>query len=578
MNHPTEADIVEFLERHAALLELDGASAFRVRAYANAARRLAEAEVDAVSMAARGTLTELDGVGKSVSELVSEFVTSGAAASHDELLQRVPATLLDLLRLPGLGLKKVKALYEATGIATLEALEAACRAGTLDAVSGFGRKTQDRILQGIELARRFEGHFHVHRAMAAAREVVEALARHPDCREVAVAGRLRRRCEVVEDIVLVAATDSPGALVEALAGDGATAEVIERGETGIDLRLEAGPRLTLHAVPPAHFPAALARHTGSRQHWTNLTERARAAGLRLDERGLRRVGEDASEPRPCADEAELYRALGLAPIPPELREGNDEVEVASGGRLPELVTAEDVRGILHAHSTYSDGRDRLADLAQAVRDRGYRYLGISDHSKTAAYASGLREDAVERQHEEIDALNERFGDEFHILKGIESDILGDGSLDYDDAFLGRFDFVIASIHSPMNMPADRMTARVVRALEHPATTILGHPSGRLLLTREEYPMDMDRILETAAAHGVAVEISAHPHRLDLDWRRVRQARDLGVVFSVNPDAHRIADLDYLEWGIGVARKGWLGSADVITCLDAGPLRAFFARS
>lgn len=571
LGHPTNPDIVEFLRRHAALMELDGANAFRVRAYANAARVLGEAEVDAASMAAAGTLTSLDGVGTSVAKLVAEFIETGTASAHRDLLERVPAALLDLLNLPGLGVAKVKALFEATGIATLDQLEAACQSGALDEVSGFGRKTQQNLLKGIELTRRFAGQFRVHRAMAAALELIAALDGHPACEQVSVAGSLRRRREVVKDIDLVAATNRPGELSALLSAYSETDEVLARGDAKTSVRLNSGIQVDLRTVAPDHFPALLHHFTGSVDHNVALRARALTMGLRLNEYGLCR----GEEPLPCADETELYRLLGLTYIPPEMREGLGEVAAAEADGIPQLVEEGDVRGILHVHTTFSDGLDELADMAEAVRSRGYQYLGISDHSKTAGYASGLKEDAAARQHDEIDALNAAYGDGFRIFKGIESDILRDGDLDYDDAFLERFDFVVASIHSPMNMPAERMTARIVRALGHPATTILAHPSGRLLLEREGYPMDMDQILEAAAAHGVAVEINAHPHRLDLDWRHIRKARSLGARFAINPDAHRIADLDNIGWGVGVARKGWLRAADVITCLDVDGIGAFF---
>ena len=363
---------------------------------------------------------------------------------------------------------------------------------------------------------------------------------------------------------------SPAAIADQFANHPAVSEVSLRAEDRVVVRLEDGLQAHLHLVPDNRFAAALHHLTGSEEYAIQIRERAQEFGFDLDATGLLK---DAV-PLPCAEERDLFAALDLPCIPPELREGRGEVEAAAQDALPRLIKADDIRGMLHVHSTYSDGVASLEEMALAVRERGYAYLGMADHSRSAFYASGLQEEAVRRQHDEIDALNERL-DDFRIFKGIESDILADGSLDYDDPLLESFDFIVISIHSRFGMDAEEMTRRIVRAIEHPASSILGHLTGRLLLEREGYSLDVDAVLEAAARHRVAVEINAHPRRLDIDWRHLRRASDLGVRIAVNTDAHRISGFDHLQYGIDVARKGWLRPDDVINAQDTESIAAHF---
>ena len=559
-----------FVEEYGVLLELSGANAFRVRAYTNAVRALETLAAPLDEMLAAGTLTEVKGIGKSVAELVAEFAETGTARAYEELRAAVPAGLLEMLRVPGLGPRKIIAIREALGVADLDALAEAARAGQLADLKGFGKKTQENILKGIDYIRAHQGRFRADIARASADELLETLAQLPQTERVEVAGSLRRAKETVKDIDFVVSGTDAEAIAAAFVGHPEVEEILAQGETKSSVRLKNGLQADLRVVTAAQFPYVLHHFTGSKEHNVALRARAQARGLKINEYGLYR-GEALVE---CGDEAAFFAAMDLAHIPPELREGMGEIAAAEAGALPELVTAADIRGMLHVHSTYSDGADSLAAMAAAVRARGYEYLGMADHSQSAAYAGGLKPDTVKRQWEEIDRLNEKMAP-FRIFKGIESDILTDGALDYDDDILAQFDYTVVSVHSQFNLDRDKMTDRIVRAIEHPAATIVGHLTGRLLLDREGYEVDIDRIVAAAAEHGVAIEINAHPARLDIDWRHVKKARDQGVSIAINTDAHSIGGLDHLPYGIGIGRKGWLRAEDVPNALDADTIAAWF---
>ena len=559
-----------FVEEYGVLLELSGANAFRVRAYTNAVRALETLAAPLDEILAAGTLTEVKGIGKSVAELVAEFAETGTARAYEELRAEVPAGLLEMLRVPGLGPRKIIAIREALDVADLDDLAEAARAGQLADLKGFGKKTQENILKGIDYIRAHQGRFRADIARASADELLETLAQLPQTERVEVAGSLRRAKETVKDIDFVVSGTEAEAIAAAFVGHPEVEEILARGETKSSVRLNNGLQADLRVVAAAQFPYVLHHFTGSKEHNVALRARAQARGLKINEYGLYR--RDALVE--CGDEAAFFAAMDLAHIPPELREGMGEIAAAEAGALPGLVTAADIRGMLHVHSTYSDGADSLAAMAAAVRARGYEYLGMADHSQSAAYAGGLKPDAVKRQWEEIDRLNEEMAP-FRIFKGIESDILTDGALDYDDDILAQFDYTVVSVHSQFNLDRDKMTDRIVRAIEHPAATIVGHLTGRLLLEREGYEVDIDRIVAAAAEHRVAIEINAHPARLDIDWRHVKKARDQGVNIAINTDAHSIGGLDHLPYGIGIGRKGWLRAEDVPNALDADTIAAWF---
>jgi DNA polymerase (family 10) len=564
------------LEEIAVLLDLKGANAFKVRAFQNASRTVETFAGDLAEAAASGALAKVKGIGPATLEVVREVLATGGSDALDELRGEVPPGLVQMRRISGMGSAKVRAVRDALGITTLEELESAARDGRLAALPRFGEKTAAKILKGLALVQRSAGLRLIHRAEDRARAVRELVAALPGVVQVEVAGGVRRRAEVVGDLDLaVAATAGARALGERLAADG-VAVGIDGHPGGVTLRLADGGLAHLHCAPPDRFGHALAWATGSETHRAHLVARARERGLVLDATGLHRADAAAGAGPPCPDEPAFFAALGLAWIPPEVREGTDEVSRAAGGPLPRFVERGDLRGLLHCHTTFSDGTNSVAELAEACRALGYQWLGITDHSEAAAYAGGLSAERVARQHAEIDAWN-RASSGLRIFKGIEADILADGRLDYGPDLLDRFDFVIGSIHSRFDMDEQAMTARVLHAMEDPHLTILGHPTGRLLLTRDPYAIDLHRVIARAAQLGVTIEINADPQRLDLDWRLCRAARDSGVPISIGPDAHSLAGLANVDLGVGIARKGWLTAADIVNTKDAEGFAAYAKR-
>lgn len=562
------------LSRIADHLDLRGENPFKVRAYRTAARALLAVGTDDLRpMLVSGELARLRGLGPATVAVVRDLVEQGESRYLEELRGETPEGLLDLARVPGLSQGRIHLLHRELGIASVEDLESAARDGRLRKVKGFGPKTAQKILKGIEFLRAARPlRLYVH-AIAEANALLAAVRSHPDVAVAQIAGSLRRRVEVAGDVDIVAACRvSPVDVAQSFArlpglraseGDGAS----------VRLRFMDGLSVDLHCVPPDRFGVALVRATGSDTHLEQLDLALTARGARLDGDVLRdRRGKAISAP----DEHAVYAVAGLAWITPELREGRGEVAAAARDALPSLVRLEDVRGVLHCHSTYSDGKHDIAGMADAARALGWSYLGISDHSQAAFYASGVSREAMLAQLDEIDALNATLHG-FRVLKGVEADILTDGRLDYDEALLDRFDYVIASIHSRFRMDGDAMTQRVLRAMDDPHMTILAHPTGRLLLSREPYALDLDAVFEKAAATGVAIEINADPHRLDLDWRYLRRAKDLGVAFAIGPDAHSRGALEWTELGVAMARKGWLTAGDVINTGEAGDLLDFARR-
>ncbi|MEW5928040.1 MAG: DNA polymerase/3'-5' exonuclease PolX [Gemmatimonadota bacterium] len=552
-------EVAAVLEEIAMLGELTGENPFRIRAFTAAARTLEGTTADLDALARAGELTTLPGVGPAIADTIAELLATGRSGQHERLRAEVPMGLHDLLRIPGLGTKRVRTLYAERGIDSLEGLEAAARAGEVAALPGFGPRTQQKVLEGLGFVRASAGRRRYPQALELAVHFLEWLRAHPAVAAAEIAGDVRRRMETAAEVDLVAASADPAAVVDAflaLQGAGGTAGRAE-------LRLRDGVRVRVRAVLPEAFVAAVAWETGSAAHLEALAARAAARGLRLDADGLRSGG----EPVPLPDEEALYAALGLAYVPPELREGMGEVAAAAEGRIPRLVELSDLRGTFHCHTTWSDGKATVAEMAEAARERGWSYLGIADHSRSAGYAGGLASTAVRAQHREIDAWNAEHGgagaERFRLFKGTEADILPDGSLDYPDAVLASFDYVVGSVHSSFGMPERAMTDRVLRAVENPRLTMLGHVTGRLLLTREGYEIDVRAVIDAAAAHGVAVEINADPHRLDLDWRWVRYAAERGVLVPVNPDAHSTRGLDNVAFGVNAARKGWLAALQVL---------------
>jgi DNA polymerase (family 10) len=543
------------LEQIAAYLQLRGGNPFRVRAYRRAARAIASYPGNLAAAVASGALADVKGVGDATLQVVKELLDTGRSEMLETLQEQSSPGLVELLRIPGLGVAKVRLIHEQLDIDSLAELEEAARDGRLAALPRFGQRTAEKVLRGIALLRRTSDVRLIHHALEESRIVQRALSQLGGVERVEAAGSVRRRREVIRDLDFVVrhARGARDALVRRL---GDTPDVTEfAGKQGaVTLSFAGGTVADVYLAEPERFGLEWVRATGSPEHWEQLTALARQRGVPLD---------GVAYP----EETDLYGALGLAWIPPELREGMGEIEAAGQDRLPKLVEPRDLRGLLHCHTSYSDGNTTVLEWAESCRQAGYEWIGITDHSQSAPYAGGLAAADVPRQHAEIDAVNRQL-DNFRVLKGVEADILPDGSLDYGQPLLDSFDFVIASVHSRFTMSEREMTERVLTAMDDPHMTILGHPTGRLLLSREPFPIDLERVLEKAADRGIAVEVNADPHRQDLDWRMVRRARDRGVAVSIGADAHSISGMANVDIGLGIARKGWLEAAQVLNTRDA----------
>jgi DNA polymerase (family X) len=562
------------LSQIAAYLELSGANRFKTRAYQTAARSLLAANIDDLSALLRsGELARLRGIGPATLAVVSDLVETGESRYLEQLREQTPEGLLELLRLPGLSTEKILKLHAQAGISSLEELELAARDGRLAKVKGFGPKTSQKLLAGIEFMRTARHLTLYPHAIITARAIVAAVRSHPDVVQAELAGSLRRVREVVADVDIVAACGrAPEKVAESF---GRIPGVSDAKQTGaaISIRFVDGTQLDLYCVSPERFGVALWRATGSAEHVADVLLRIEQRGMRLEgDTLIARHGKEIHAPT----EEVVYETAGMQWIPPELREDQGEAEAARQSELPRLVDPADIRGALHCHSEYSDGKSTIAEIGAAAKAKGWSYVGISDHSQAAFYASGMTRDRVLDQHEEIDAYNAQ-NTGVRVLKGIEADILADGRLDYDEELLGRFDYVIASIHSRFKMDGAAITERVLRAMDDPHMTILAHPTGRLLLSREPYALDVEAVLQKAADVGVAVELNCDPHRMDLDWRYLKRARDLGVTVEIGPDAHSARSLEWTDLGVSMARKGWLRREDILNARETDGVLAF-ARS
>lgn len=555
----TNAQIAAALEEIGTLMELQGANAFRSGAYHAAARAIDNLTDEIVDRIRAGDFGAIPGVGSALREKIVSLVTTGSIPQLEELRAATPPGWLDMLRVPGLGPKKVRTLAD-NGIGDLAGLKAACDEGRVATIKGFGKKTQDNIKNGIAFLDQVGGRIRIDVADQLAGPIVAALRRVPGVVRVEACGSLRRRKETIGDLDFLVAAPQPDPAMDAFAALPGVVQVIARGDTltSVLLPVGAGPaaktlRADLRVVGEAQFPFALHHLTGSKEHNKAMRARAQAADKKLNEYELTGAS--------CTSETELFAALGLAYIPPELREDTGEIAAAEAGTLPRLVELRDLQGVFHNHTTASDGANSLAEMAEAAQELGFRYLGIADHSQSLVVARGLSPERVRAQRREIDALNAEF-EEFRLFHGIECDILPDGSLDYDDEVLAGFDYVVASVHTHFNQSRDEVTARVIKAIRHPAVTMLGHATGRLILQREGYPVDLDAVLKAAAEAGTMIEINAQPKRLELDWVHARRAKELGIPIVINPDAHCCEDLALVRYGIDVARRAWLSKADV----------------
>jgi DNA polymerase (family X) len=567
------ARIAQIIDEMGTLLELRGENPFRCRAYHAAAQALSNLGSDLSEMIADGSLAEVPGIGETMHAKIVQLATTGQLPAYDELRRSTPPGLVALLRIPGLGPKKIKALHETLKVESLADLRRAAESSQIAELKGFGERTQAKILEGIAFVEKSGERILQSDARRLVAPILEAVRGHRQVIRAEVCGSLRRRAETIGDLDVLFSSAKPASVIDAFVKLPQVATVLAHGPTKASIRLADGVQCDLRGVEDAQYPFALHYFTGSKAHNIAVRRRALARGLTLNEYAL--TGPDG--PIACRDEAELFAALGLAEIPPELREDAGEIEAAEAGTLPTLVELGDLTGTFHCHTDWSDGAATLAQMAEAARRVGLHYLGIADHSRSAAYAGGLSIERVHAQWVEIDALNASLGAKFHLFKGTECDILPDGSLDYPDELLGGFDYVVASVHSSFQLPREQMTQRLVRAVSHPKVTMLGHPTGRLLLVRDGYAVDLEAVIDAAAKAGTMIEINANPHRLDLDAAHCRRARQKGVTIVINPDAHSTGGLDDLEYGVSVARRGWLTKGDVWNTLTLQTMTRRLAR-
>ena len=554
----SKREIAAVLEEIAFLLELKGENPFKVKAYSAGARVIESLPEEPSVLVQKGILRNVKGIGEGLAAAVTEMVATGTSTLRDELKASFPAGVMEMAGVPGLGPKKIKAVYEQLGVGSVGELEYACIENRLVGLSGFGPKSQEKILAGIRQFKRHQGFHLFANVIEEADCILEAVRAAAGVVHADHAGEIRRRLEVVQGIALVVAGSQPETLAGALQAVSGVTQVASHPETHrITARSPQGLPVTVRLASPADYGWALLSATGSPEHVEALIQRltARRASPKKE------------------SESDIYAAAGLPFIPPELREGHGEIEQGERGRLPVLVEADQVQGIFHNHTVWSDGSATLEQMVEAARALGYRYIGISDHSQSAFYANGLKEDRIRAQHAEIGAVQKKFPD-IRIFKGIEADILVDGAMDYPDEVLATFDFVIASVHSRFNLSEEDQTNRICRALANPYVTMLGHATGRLLLSRDAYRVNMKKVLDAAAEHRKIVEINANPHRLDLDWRFCGYAKERGVQFSINPDAHSTEGLEDVPFGVNVARKGGVTAEDVVNTL---PVEAMASR-
>jgi len=565
--------VADALTTIAHILQLQGENPFKVRAYENAARTVEGLPSPIEGVIGEGKLGEIPGFGEALQKKVTELVQTGRMAYLEELRASVPAGLLELLRIPSLGPKKVKTLFDALGVKSLAELEAACHGGRVAALKGFGAKSEAKILAGIALLAKGTGQFRLGDAIPVARRLVEYLQSTGKVERITVAGSVRRWKEIIRDVdILATSRHAEHVMAHFVRADGVES-VLGHGPTKSSVLLRSGLQVDLRVVDESQYAPALLYFTGSKEHNVLLRGRAIKLGYSLNEYGLFK-GDVATQ---CSTEEEIYRLLGLNYVPPELREATGELDVAESGAFGDLIDMESLKGTFHVHSTWSDGTASIEAMTKKAQEMGLSYMGLSDHSKTAAYANGLNEARLAKQILEIDNLNEGLRG-FRILKGMECDILPDGALDLSDEMLSKLDFVIGSIHSRFDMSETEMTARVCKALGNKYLTMLGHPTGRLILDRPGFKVDLERVIDVAARTKKVIELNANPHRLDLDATHVRRAKEKGVMTSINPDAHSPKGLEDIEFGVHTGRRGWLRKNDVLNTMTLDSALKYLGRN
>lgn len=571
--------IAEILDEMGTLFEIKGENPFKCRAYHNGARVVEALTQELNELVNTGNLREVKGIGQGLADTITELVKTGTAKNYESLKSSLPAGLLDMVKIHGLGPKRIKILFEKLKITSIPELKEACEKHRLAQLDGFGEKTEENILKGIELRTRVSDKHLFSAARESADEILKAVRKLKEVKRCEVAGSLRRKKEIIGDIdIVVSAEEKHRQKVFNVFVTHPQAEsLIGQGDTKASVLLKSGINCDMRIVADSEYPFALNYFTGSKEHNVEMRSRARKVGWSLNEYAFSKIEGEKVVKRPpvCKEEHDIYGALGMSYVPPELRENTGEFEAAKKKNIPRLIEEKDLKGTFHCHTTASDGSNSLEEMVQAAQKLGWHYLGIADHSKVAVYANGLTAERVKTQLKEIDKLNQSLK-KFRIFKGTEVDILPDGTLDYSDKILSSFDYVVASIHSKFKMTEAEATKRIVSALKNKYVTMLGHPTGRLLLSRDGYPVNLIDVINAAADFGKSIEINAHPMRLDLDWRFLKYAKGKGVKICINPDAHNTDGLKDVEFGVGIARKGWLEAKNVVNTWHTKDVEKFFA--
>ena len=566
--------IAEILNEIGVFLELKGENAFKIRAYQAGARALESLGEDLSKVVNEGRLNSIKGIGKALGQKIETLQRTGGLEYYEQLRSSIPEGLIEMLEIAGMGAKKIRALHESLGIEAISDLEEACNEGRVAGLPGFGIKSQGKILSGIRNRRAYSKRSIWWDAKGVADPILDGLRSLPEVAKAAPAGSLRRGCETVGDLDFLAASERPTAVMDWFVGQEGVAEVTAKGETKSSVRMEGGMQADLRVVPEDQFYFALHHFTGSKDHNVEMRQRALSLGYSLSEWGITSTEGGNERRERIQSEEELFGFLGLKEIPPELREGLDEIEEAEKDRLPELIKSSDIRGVFHNHTTATDGHGTLEEMVRAAESFDWEYIGIADHSKASFQANGLDEERLFDQVQEIRRMNEsgRFGST--VFSGVECDILPSGELDLETSILEELDYVVVSVHSSFSQSEEEMTARIIRAIEHPCTTMVGHLTGRILLRREGYRVNQEKVIDAAIANGRIIELNANPRRLDMDWRLWKRAAAKGLLCAINPDAHSTAGLEYYRAGVIAARKGWLTAEQVINTRGREAVREF----
>ena len=574
-----KAQITGVLKDIAVFLELKGENSFKIRAYQSGARALERLEDNFDTIVEEGKIASLQGIGQALALKIETLYHEDHLPFYDALKASIAPGLIEFLDIPGLGGKKVKHIHDALGIETIKALKEACESGAIEALDGFGAKSAEKILSGIANREAYSKRHLWWSVQEFVHEIVSGLEAHSLVKRASVAGSFRRRLETVGDLDFIVASSTPGPIMDWFTEIDGVKEITAKGETKSSVRFENGIQADLRIVSEKQFVFALHHFTGSKDHNVMMRQRALSMGYRLSEWGIFEKDSEGTIPIEAVNdiqtESDLFKFFGLEMIEPELREGLGEILAAENKELPELIESHEIQGVFHNHTTLSDGMNTLDEMVQQAESFGWSYIGFADHSKSSVQANGLNEERVLKMIAQIQSFNESGKSPVTVFSGIECDILKDGSLDFDESILGRLDYVVASVHSSFSQPEEEMTQRVIRAIESPSVTMLGHPTGRLLLRREGYQIDIFKVIDAAIANRVIIEINANPQRLDMDWRFWKQAVQRGLMCSINPDAHSINNLNYFEAGVNIARKGWIKSDSLLNSRDTDGIKRWF---